>query len=164
MFEGTEGQCCLLHVGRRTYPDGGKHRTILADAGDSEAEIARTTSLPPPLGRGSVVAILELGSTRLASLDERSTPEVQSGACALGADMGRYLTTVRRSAFLSAPVPMPGKPGLFRATVPLSSLPEGWQEIAEIARPRGTGAEESEPKGRPQEKQLEKPRIRQTYG
>ena len=57
---------------------GGKHRAILAEAGDSEEEIGRTTALPPGFSRGGVVALLELGDTRPASLEERSTAEVWS--------------------------------------------------------------------------------------
>ena len=42
---------------------GGKHRAILAEAGDSEEEIGRTTALPPGFSRGGVVALLELGDS-----------------------------------------------------------------------------------------------------
>ena len=73
-----------------------------------------------------VVAILELGSTRLASLNERSTDPVQRAVCAYGIDMGRYLTEVKRAAWLREPVPMRGRPGLFEAVVPRSAIPEGW--------------------------------------
>ena len=132
MFEGTEGRLALLHVGMRTYPDGGKHRTILSrgvEGGapplDDEA-IDRFTSLPEGFRRGQVVAVLELGETRLASLEERSTTPVERGACAYGSDMGRYLTEVRRTAWLKEPVPMRGKPGLFKAEVPRSAIPSGW--------------------------------------
>ena len=126
MFEGTEGKLALLHVGRRTYPDGGKHRGILSQAGDDEAAIDRFTSLPSGFSRGAVVAVLELGETRLADEAQRSTDEVQSAACALGGDMGRYLTEVKRAAWLKQPVPCRGQPGLFRANVPKEVVPEGF--------------------------------------
>ena len=73
-----------------------------------------------------VVAILELGSTRLASLNERSTDPVQRAVCAYGIDRGRYLTEVKRAAWLREPVLMRGRPGLFEAVVPRSAIPEGW--------------------------------------
>ena len=71
-------------------------------------------------------AVLELGATRLEPLEARATPEVESGACAYGADMGRYLTEVRRASWLREPVGVRGQPGLWQAAVPEASLPEGW--------------------------------------
>ena len=60
---------------------GGKHRAILAEAGDSEEEIGRTTALPPGFSRGGVVALLELGDTRLeASLLRRRKDSAGHGA------------------------------------------------------------------------------------
>ena len=70
--------------------------------------------------------MLELGSTRLASLEERSTDQVQRRVCAYGAEMGRYLTEVRRAAWLKKPVPMRGRPGWFEAVVPREAIPDGW--------------------------------------
>ena len=40
--------------------------------------------------------------------------------------MGRYLTEVRRAAWLKKPVPMRGRPGWFEAVVPREALPDGW--------------------------------------
>ena len=67
MFEGVgEGSIALLHVGKRTYPDGGKHRQILGRGilGEAaidgkpldEAEIDELTSLPRGFERGQVSA------------------------------------------------------------------------------------------------------------
>jgi hypothetical protein len=50
-----------------------------------------------------VVALLDLGETVLEPLDVRSTDAIQSAACALGADMGRYLTTVKACSTLIEP-------------------------------------------------------------
>ena len=124
MFEGTDGAIALLHVGQRTYPDGGKHKAILARAGVGPDELERLTSLPAPHTRGAVVALLELGPTNLASLEERSEVAIESAACAYGGDMGRYLTKVRRAVWLDEPVPMKGRPGLFKVQVPVSALPD----------------------------------------
>mmetsp|Transcript_26015 Transcript_26015/g.83525 ORF Transcript_26015/g.83525 Transcript_26015/m.83525 type:complete len:140 (+) Transcript_26015:142-561(+) len=136
---------------------GGKHRAILAEAGDSEEEIGRTTALPPGFSRGGVVALLELGDTRLASLEERSAAEVQSAACALGSDMGRFLTEVKRASFLKAPVAMRGQPGMFSATVPRAALPDGWEVVV---GEEGASRVASQAVGAPREG----PRVRQTYG
>ena len=129
----VQGTIALLHVGMRTYPDGGKHRAILSKGdgangvpGMAEGRIDSLTALPNGLSRGSVVAVLELGATRLASLEERSTDEVQRACCAHGADMGRYLTEVVRSEWLLRPTKARGFPGLKTATVPRESIPEGW--------------------------------------
>eukprot|EP00978_Attheya_sp_CCMP212_P016844 scaffold44473_cov48-Attheya_sp.AAC.3 len=64
----------LLHVGRRTYPDGDRHLQIMASGGKAEhgkkekeeivvmdrAEMARLKTLPRGFGRGMAVAIVEL--------------------------------------------------------------------------------------------------------
>ena len=93
----------------------------------SDAEIDEQTQLPSGFARGNVVAILELGSTRLASLEERCTEDVEGAVCAYGADMGRYLTSVVRSEWLREPVRnVRGRPGLFQVTVPRSAIPDGW--------------------------------------
>ena len=137
MFEGTSGSVALLHVGMRTYPDGGKHKDILRKGAPGEGEglgvrplddeeITRLTALPAGLSRGNAVAILELGETRLADLEERETDKVQRAVCAYGGDMGRYLTYVKRSAWLEAPVKMKGRPGIWKAVVPRAAIPEGW--------------------------------------
>ena len=83
MFEGTEGRLALLHVGMRTYPDGGKHRDILrrgapgeGKAGLDDAQIDRLTQLPEGFSRGQVMASdgrsdelsLSLSCPRLGSL------------------------------------------------------------------------------------------------
>lgn len=124
MFEGTEGQYAALHVGQRTYPDGGKHLTILRRAGLADEEIGRITQLPDGFARGNVVAIVELGPTRISTLDERSEPDIEHACCAYGADAGRYLTEVKAAHWLTRPVPMSGRPGIFDITVPRSALPE----------------------------------------
>ena len=82
MFEGTSGSIALLHVGQRTYPDGGKHREILRRSGVAEEEVDRLTSLPAGFSRGSVVAIMELGDTRLADLEERCEDEIEDAVVA----------------------------------------------------------------------------------
>lgn len=109
MFVGTEGERMLLHVGRRTYPDGGKHLDIMRRAGVSEEEILRLTSLPDGFSRGQAVAIVEvcalisltvtnashelllscclqLGETTLLPREERCTHAVEHQACAYGDD------------------------------------------------------------------------------
>ena len=109
------------------YPDGGKHRDILRRVGLGEAEIERVTSLPAGFARGQVVAVLELGETVLLDAAERRERRIEEGACAYGDDMGKYVTTVRRAAFLREPVAMRGQPGIFRAPVPLSAIPDGFE-------------------------------------
>ena len=123
MFEGTTGQLALLHVGKRTYPDGGKHLDILNANGVDEEEVQRLTSLPEGFSRGNIVAVLELGETTLSTLEERNEPEVVNACCAYGADAGRYQTEIVEAYWLDKPVPMKGQPGLWRAKVPVKSLP-----------------------------------------
>lgn len=54
MFQRHGEGIALLHVGHRTYPDGGKHRQIMRANGASDPEIDRLTSLPSPFRRGQV--------------------------------------------------------------------------------------------------------------
>jgi hypothetical protein len=123
MFVPYEGQDVLLHVGRRTYPDGGVHRKILARAGRDEAEIDRITSLPAGFTRGQAVAVVRVGKTELiADGRDRCAPDVEAGACATGAAMGRYVTTITDARWLGRGVPMRGQPGVLAARVPRSVL------------------------------------------
>ena len=46
----------LLHVGRRTYPDGGKHVDILRANHVTDAEREKLTSLPSGFSRGQAQA------------------------------------------------------------------------------------------------------------
>ena len=123
MFAPFEGKTLALHVGRRTYPDGGVHRQILAAAGADDAEIDRLTSLPSGFSRGSVVALVDVGATTLVE-DEaaRADPAVESSVVATGKAMGRYLTTLSNPRFLAAPVAARGQPGVFTAALPRALL------------------------------------------
>ena len=119
MFVPLEGQTVALHVGRRTYPDGGAHRDIMARDGLSEADIDRLTTLPDGAARGTIVALVDVGETVLVDdVGERSAIAVETGAVATGAAMGRYLTTMKNARFLDAPVPTRGRPGFFDAAIP----------------------------------------------
>ena len=123
MFVPYEGQEVLLHVGRRTYPDGGIHREILARDGRDDSEIDRVTSLPPGFSRGQAVAVVRIGKTELISDErDRCAPDVEAGACATGQAMGRYVTTISEARWLGRGVPMRGQPGVFAARVPRSVL------------------------------------------
>ncbi|KAL1526335.1 hypothetical protein AB1Y20_015049 [Prymnesium parvum] len=126
MFKDTRGERVLLHVGQRTYPDGGKHQDIMRRAGCSEADISRLTSLPAGFTRGSIVAILELGETDLLDREARCTLAVENQACAYGDEMGQYATRVQRVQWLTSPVSMRGQAGLFDVEVPSTAIPRGW--------------------------------------
>jgi hypothetical protein len=115
----------LLHVGRRTYPDGDKHLEILRDAGLNEQDITRLKSLPPSFDRGMVVAVMELGRTYETTIPERSTPEMQQSICAYGADSGKIVTEIRRVSYLKRPVPMAAQGGVFKVQIDPDVLPYG---------------------------------------
>jgi len=128
VFKGRRG-VHLLHVGRRTYPDGGKHKVIMAKHGASAEQIERLTSLPSGFARGQLVAVVDIGETTLSTESERAQPDVERACVAYAADSGRYLTAVRRAEWLLQPVgPVPGRPGVFSAQVPVDCLPSWAKE------------------------------------
>jgi len=120
-------------VGQRIYPDGNRHVEVLKEFGGlSDKEIAKLKSLPKGFSKGSVVAILELGRTYESTVQERSTPEVQRRVTAFGADSGKMVTEIKRVAYLKQPVKISGKGGVFKATIPSSVLPNGWQLSSDL--------------------------------
>ena len=124
MFRGTEGQRMLLHVGQRTYPDGGAHRVLMRENGLSDQEIDDLTALPPKFKRGQAVALLDIGATHLVEdVRERSLPLVERQVVARGDVMGRYHTRITGVQWLREGVPMRGQPGVFDAFVPTAALP-----------------------------------------
>ena len=120
VFTALAGKRVALHVGQRTYPDGGMHREIMRRASLSEQEIDRLTSLPPGFTRGHVVAVLEVGDTVLVERQgDRENVQIELGAVATGAAMGRYLTTIKSARWLKPPgLPLRGQPGVFSVDIP----------------------------------------------
>ena len=117
----------LLHVGRRTYPDGNKHMEILRDDGLSEEEIRKLKSLPAGFGKGMLVAIMTLGKTYETTTAERSTTEMQRSICAYGPDSGRRLTEIKKVEYLKRPVPMAAQGGVFKVDIDPRVLPDIWE-------------------------------------
>jgi magnesium-dependent phosphatase 1 len=122
-----EGTQMLLHVGRRTYPDGNRHLEIMKSGGLNEDEIEQLKSLPPGFGKGMAVAILEIGKTYETTVQERSDAEFQRNVAAYGKDSGRMVTEIKRVAYLKKPVRVSGQGGVFKVDVDRNMLPEGWE-------------------------------------
>lgn len=122
-----EGTQMLLHVGRRTYPDGDKHLQVMKSGGLDDAEIERLKSLPPGFDRGMLVAICELGKTYETTVKQRSDSETQRQVAAFGADSGRMVTEIRRVDYLKKPVKMPAQGGVFKVSIDPDLLPDGWR-------------------------------------
>jgi len=121
-----EGTKFLLHVGRRTYPDGNKHIDVMKSGGLDDVVIEKLKSLPNGFGRGMAVAILEIGRTFETTVEERSDPEFQRKVCAFGEDSGRMVTEIRRVEYLKRPLRVSGRGGVFKADIPRDALPDGW--------------------------------------
>mmetsp|Transcript_9415 Transcript_9415/g.14469 ORF Transcript_9415/g.14469 Transcript_9415/m.14469 type:complete len:408 (+) Transcript_9415:248-1471(+) len=121
-----EGTQMLLHVGRRTYPDGDRHLDVMRSGGLSDDEIAELKSLPSGFSRGMAVAILEIGRTLDTTLEERCDPDFQRKVGAFGADSGRRATEIRRVAYLKKGVRVSGQGGVFKARIDKSVIPDGW--------------------------------------
>lgn len=121
-----EGTKFLLHVGRRTYPDGDRHIDVMKSGGLSDDDIKDLKSLPDGFGRGMAVAILEIGKTFDTTFEERSDPEFQRKVCAFGEDSGRRATEIRRVEYLKRPVRVSGQGGVFKADIPRKAMPDGW--------------------------------------
>jgi magnesium-dependent phosphatase 1 len=124
----AEGTQLLLHVGRRVYPDGNKHLEVMKSGGLDDAEIEELKSLPSKggYGKGSAVAIVELGRTYETTLEERSDPDFQRRVAAYGADSGRIVTEIKRAAYLKKPIKHSGQPGVFKVAIDPELLPDGW--------------------------------------
>jgi cold shock CspA family protein len=124
----AEGTQLLLHVGRRNYPDGDKHLEVMKSGGLDDAEIEELKCLPRKggYGKGSAVAIVELGRTYETTLEERCDPDFQRGVAAFGADSGRIVTEIKRAAYLKKPVKLAGQPGVFKVAIDPKVLPDGW--------------------------------------
>lgn len=123
----AEGTQMLLHVGRRTYPDGDKHIDVMKSGGLSDEEIEDLKKLPPGYGRGSAVAIVELGRTYETTVVERSDPSFQRNVAAYGADSGRIVTEITRVAYLTKPVKVSGRGGVFKVQIDPEVIPTGWR-------------------------------------
>jgi magnesium-dependent phosphatase 1 len=121
----AEGAQFLLHVGRRTYPDGGKHIEIMEEHGLSQDQIVKLKSLPRGFSRGMIVAILEIGQTYETTADERSVPSFEQRAVARGEDSGHFVTEIKRVAYLKQPVKQNGAGGVFQVRVPPEVIPDG---------------------------------------
>ena len=129
------GTVMLLHVGQRTYPDGDRHIEIMKGGGLEDDEIQRLKSLPSIFGKGSVVAILELGRTFETTIEERSDPEFERRVASYGADSGRLATEIKRVAYLKKPVKLPGQPGVFKVRIDKDIIPDGWENAFETNIP-----------------------------
>lgn len=120
------GTQMLLHVGQRVYPDGDRHIDVMKSGGLDDDEIKALKSLPKGFGKGSVVAIVELGETFETTLEQRCDPDFQRSVAAFGADSGMRATEIRRVEYLKRPVKVSGSGGVFKASIPKSVLPDGW--------------------------------------
>ncbi|KAG7353153.1 HAD-SF-IIIC: HAD phosphatase, family IIIC [Nitzschia inconspicua] len=121
----AEGTQLLLHVGQRTYPDGGKHIEIMKENGLNQDEIDRLKTLPPNFSRGKIIAVIELGKTYETSTVERSDPEFERNAVARGEDSGKFVTEIKRVSYLKQPVKQSGAGGVFKVRIPPEVLPDG---------------------------------------
>jgi len=130
--EYSEGTQMLLHVGRRTYPDGGKHLDIMkaAQSGISDDEIQKLKTLPKGFSKGNIVAILEIGKTYEATMAERSVPEFERNVMAYGSDSGRIVTEIKRVAYLKQPIRQRGESGVFTVKVDPDIIPDGWTVLS----------------------------------
>ena len=134
------GTQMLLHVGRRTYPDGNRHLEIMSDhLGSDTTKIEALKSLPPGgFDKGQIVAIMELGETYETTEEERSTPEMQRRIAAYGRDSGRIVTEIAKVQYLKKPVPMAAQGGVFKVNnIPQEVIPDDW------ILPEGTVAPEA---------------------
>ena len=122
----VEGTQLLLHIGRRNYPDGGKHIEVMKSDGLNDDEIAALKTLPQGYGRGNVVAIVEIGRTYEVGLEDRSDPDFQRKAVAYGEDSGKMVTEIRRVMGLKRPVKLPGQSGVFNVQINPEVIPDGW--------------------------------------
>jgi magnesium-dependent phosphatase 1 len=121
----AEGTQMLLHIGQRTYPDRGKHLEIMKEYGLSQDQIEKLKRLPKGFSRGMIVAVLEIGKTYETTAEERSAPLFEQRAVARGKESGKFVTEIRRVAYLKEPLKQKGAGGVFKVRVPPDVLPDG---------------------------------------
>jgi len=126
--EYSEGTQMLLHVGRRTYPDGGNHVDIIkaSEPGINDDEIQKLKSLPEGFTKGNIVAIIKIGKTYETTMAERSISEFERKVVAYGSDSGRMVTEIKRVAYLKQPMRQIGESGVFKVKVNPDIIPDGW--------------------------------------
>ena len=134
-----EGTQMLLHVGRRTYPDGNRHVDIMKSGGLTNAEIDQLKALPPGFDRGMIVAICELGKTYNTTESQRSDPETQRKVAAFGSDSGRMVTEIKRIDYLKRPMKLPAQGGVFKVSIDPNVLPDGWITALALKQDKTTG-------------------------
>ena len=122
-----EGTQMLLHVGHRTYPDGGKHIDLMKSEGLNDDDVQRLRSLPMGYSKGMIVAICEIGETYETSTAERSVRDFERKVVAYGLESGRMVTEIKRVAYLKRPFQVSGQRGVFQVDIDPCVLPEGWE-------------------------------------
>ena len=115
----------LLHIGRRTYPDGNIHREILKEKGMTDGEIDECVALPHGYRKGQAVALVEIGDTALVDEKERCHEMIEQNVIARGDVMGRYLTTITDVRWLKdGGYEVKGAPGIWNVDIPIRYLPD----------------------------------------
>ena len=118
------GSKILLHCGMRDWKDQEAPKIELRKQGYSEADIVRLSALPSGnFSKGSIVGILTVGRTWLASEKERQTAELEGKVVAKYENMGKYCTEITAASWLKRPFKCKGQPGIFTATISNESLP-----------------------------------------
>jgi hypothetical protein len=102
----------------------------MKSGGLNDDEIVKLKSLPNGHAKGMAVAIVEIGETYEATLEQRSDPDFQRSVAAFGSDSGKMVTEIKRVQYLKLPVAMSGQGGVFRAQINRDVIPDGWIDRA----------------------------------
>ena len=118
------GSQVLLHCGMRDWKDKEAPKIELRRQGYSDADIVRLSALQPgEFSKGSIIGVLTIGKTWLASDKERQSVDLERKVVAKYENMGKYCTEITGASWLRKPKRCKGRPGIFKAKVPDNCLP-----------------------------------------
>lgn len=116
------GTRVLLHCGRKDWPDQQSYIDILRTRGYADDEIAKLSRLPPGVQRGSIVGVITVGVTWMASDDERKSAQLQAQVVAPFEGIGKFCTAITDAKWLKNSTMAQGGGGIYTAQVNKSDL------------------------------------------
>eukprot|EP00978_Attheya_sp_CCMP212_P005230 scaffold11612_cov39-Attheya_sp.AAC.2 len=114
----------LLHCGRKDWKDMEAPRIQLRQQGFTEQEIDDLSRLPNGFTKGSIIGVLEVGTTYESSKLERRGLDLQERVVANSENIGAFCTPVSNAKWLKRSIIGQGNPGIYMVQISKDSLPD----------------------------------------